>query len=190
MIVTMPQNVCVYCASSDRVDPVYAESARATGAALGRANLGLVYGGGAVRLMGTVAKAARDAGARVTGVIPQFMIDKELAWAGADEMIVTDDMRARKAIMQDRADAFIALAGGFGTLEELIEIITYRNLRIHDKPIVLLNTNGFYDKLLRLFDQFIEQRFAKNRYMESFHVAPEPDAAMTYLTEFWKMPRK
>ena len=138
----------------------------------------LVYGGGKIGLMGEVARAVHAHGGEVVGVIPESMTDVEIAYHEADELIVTQTMRERKHVMEDRADAFVTLPGGFGTLEELSEMIVGRLLGFHDKPLVLLNSHGFYDPLLKLFDHFIEHRFAKPKHLGVYSVVSTPAEAM------------
>ncbi len=177
----VPTAVCVYCASSNHVDPLYFDHARALGRLLAEAGHPLVYGGGKVGLMGEVARAVHAHGGKVIGVIPSTMTDVEIAYHDADELIITDTMRQRKQIMEDRADAFITLPGGFGTLEELSEMIVGRLLGFHVKPLVLLNSHGFYDPLLKLFDHFIEHRFAKPEHLGMYTVVQTPQAAVAAL---------
>ncbi len=177
----MGLNICVFCAASDRVAPHFADAATELGEALARCGHTLVYGGGSIGLMGHLARAAHAHGGRVVGVIPQFMVDKELAYKDADELIISQDMRERKSIMDEQSDAFIALPGGFGTLEELIEIVTLRQLRVHDKPIALVNTAGFYDSLIAVFEQYIALDFAKSRHRSAYHLAPDVAAAVTFV---------
>ena len=173
----MGLTVCVYCASSRKTPAAYAELARAFGRALGEAGHALVYGGGGVGMMGELAAGAQAAGARVTGVIPRRLVEAEAAYERADELIVTEGMHERKARMAERADGFVALPGGFGTLEELFETLTQRLLGGHDKPLALLNHEGFYDPLLAFFDRLYEEGFAREKSRGHFHVAPTiPDA--------------
>jgi uncharacterized protein (TIGR00730 family) len=151
------KNVAVFCASADGVDPAYREAAVDLGSALARCNVGVVYGGAKVGLMQAVAEAALAEGGRVIGVIPTVLVDLEVAHDGLSELHVTDTMHTRKALMSDRSDAFIALPGGFGTFEELFEVLAWQTLKLHAKPILLLNTNGFYDKLLEFLDYCVTQ---------------------------------
>ena len=144
--------VTVYCSSSRDVDQVYFEAARELGRGMAQRGWPLVYGGNDLGLMGALANATRDAGGKVIGVTPQFLVDEGIADLRCDELIVTATMRERKAIMENRADAFVTLPGGLGTLEEIFEIIVGRVLGVHSKPIVLLNINGFYDPLLAMID--------------------------------------
>jgi len=170
----MLRAVCVFSSSSDAVAPRYHEAATHLGALLAQRGLALVYGGGKVGLMGAVARAVHANGGRVIGVIPSFLRQKEVAYEEADELIVTKDLRERKAIMEERADGFVALPGGFGTLEEILEILTLKQLETHAKPIVFLNTDRFFDPLLALFDQLYREQFTKPDYRDHYHVAPAP----------------
>ena len=155
----MQKSLCVYCASSDRVDPKYFAVAAALGEAMAQREWGLIYGGGKTGLMGTVARAVKAGGGRVVGVIPEFMKERELAFTEADELISVITMRERKLLMETRADAFLALPGGWGTLEELLEILTLAHLETLQKPIIILNQEGYYDDLLRLFDRIVAEKF-------------------------------
>ena len=155
----MQKSLCVYCASSDRVDPKYFAVAAALGEAMAQREWGLIYGGGKTGLMGTVARAVKAGGGRVVGVIPEFMKARELAFTEADELISVITMRERKLLMETRADAFLALPGGWGTLEELLEILTLAHLETLQKPIIILNQEGYYDDLLRLFDRIVAEKF-------------------------------
>ena len=172
------ESICVYCSSSDAVDGAYFEAARELGAEIARRKLRLVYGGTDIGLMGVVAKAAKTGGGQVIGVIPEAIRAMGIASTIDDELVVTADVRSRKAVMEDRADAFIALPGGFGTLEELLEAITHRQLRYHNKPIVLLNAAGFYDPLAALFDELFEHGFAKPKYRALYAIAATPAEAV------------
>jgi uncharacterized protein (TIGR00730 family) len=155
----MQKLLCVYCASSTVLDPKYHAAADEVGRGLAANGWGLVYGGGNAGLMGAVARAARATGGRVEGVIPRFMMERELAWRGADELVVVDTMRERKRIMAERASGFLALPGGIGTLEEFSEIMTERHLGLTRKPLVIFNQDGFYDDLLRFFERMERERF-------------------------------
>lgn len=184
----MPSAVCVYCSSSDEVAPVYVKAAAEMGEALAGAGLTLVYGGGSVGLMGIMARAVHARGGKVVGVIPQFMVEQELAYHHADELIVTTDMRERKKLMEQMACAFVALPGGFGTLEEVIEILSLRNLRQHDKPVVIVNTHGFYGPLLEQFQRFERERFVGARHLNNFFVVGDAAAAVKYLLKQCNLP--
>jgi uncharacterized protein (TIGR00730 family) len=148
----MIRNLCVYCGSGPGTDPAFAEAARQLGKILAENRVGLVYGGGSLGLMGTLAASVIKHGGHVTGVIPEFLTGREHVMARAQEIIVTRDMHERKRIMFERADAFAALPGGMGTLEELVEQITWAQLGRHRKPIAIANIGKFWDPLLALFD--------------------------------------
>jgi hypothetical protein len=182
------KSVCVYCSSSSAVDPHYVTAAVELGTLLGERGLTLVYGGASVGLMGQLAQAVQRGGGRVLGVIPQSLRDREIAYEAADELIVTRDLRERKAIMESRADAFVALPGGFGTLEEVLEVLTLKQLRAHQKPVVFLNTAGFYDRLLAMFEQLFEQRFTKADHRHAYSVAATPAEVLPQLAHPRPMP--
>lgn len=144
----MIQTICIYCASSTQIDPVYFGHARLLGRQLAEAHIRIVNGAGNIGLMGAVSDAALEAGGEVTGVIPRFMVEQGWNHTGLTETIVVNDMHERKRTMARLSDAVIALPGGYGTLEELLEIITWKQLGLYLNPIVILNTNGYYDPLL------------------------------------------
>ena len=158
--------ICVYCGSSDGTDPAMIRAAEALGRAMGEAGIGLVYGGGNNGLMGAVARSVLDAGGTVTGIIPDFLRSKERMLDGAGpsgrlEMVVVEDMHTRKRLMFERADAFVALPGGVGTLEELVEQMTWVQLDRHSKPVVIADIGGFWAPLLSLIDHMREQGFIR-----------------------------
>lgn len=155
------KSVCVFCGSSSGNDPLYAAAARELGTILAEQNLGLVYGGGRVGLMGIIADAVLAAGGRAVGVIPQALADKEVAHHQLTELHIVDSMHERKALMADLSDGFIAMPGGYGTLEEFCEVVTWTQLRIHDKRCGLYNVGGYYDGLLELFDRFVREGFVR-----------------------------
>ena len=159
--------LCVYCASSDTIDPAYVELATAVGAELARRGHSLVSGGGRVSMMGAVARAARAGGARTVGVIPQHLVGYELADDDADELVVVDTMRERKRAMESRADAFLALPGGIGTLEELFEIWTSRSLTMHAKPVAVLDVDGFYTPLWGWLEDLIARGFVRRAALDT-----------------------
>jgi uncharacterized protein (TIGR00730 family) len=146
------RSICVYCGSSPGNDPSFAASATAFGKILGQSRVSLVYGGGSRGIMGAISKSVHEHGGRVIGVIPEFLRVRELAYTKADEMVVTRDMHERKQIMFERADAFVALPGGIGTLEELVEQLTWTQLGRHKKPVLLANIKGFWEPLIELLD--------------------------------------
>jgi len=176
--------LCVFAASSNAVGAEFAAAAAALGDVLVRQGDTLVYGGGKVGLMGVVARAVHAGGGRVVAVIPHYLKTRELLYDAADEIIVTDGLRERKAVMEERADGFVALPGGFGTLEETLEVITLKQLRRHAKPVVLLNTADFFTPLLALFEQLFKLRFARCENADLYHVADGPEAAWAYLAAY------
>lgn len=173
-----PVPIAVYCGSSTQTPPVYFDLAYQVGQAMAKRNYSLVWGGGHVGMMGRVADGCRDGGGRVVGVIPRFMVDLELAYVQAHELIVTDDMRQRKAEMEKRSDGFLVLPGGIGTLEEMFEILTLRLLQQHVKPMVILNHQGFYDPLWRLFDRMLGEKFLRPATLEHYELADDVAQAM------------
>jgi uncharacterized protein (TIGR00730 family) len=146
------KSIAVFCASVNGANPAYKAAAEELGRAIAHHGLGLIYGGATVGLMGAVADATIAAGGYVVGVIPHVLVDKEVAHNGVTELHITETMHTRKALMAERADAFLVLPGGYGTFEEMFEVLAWQTLKIHAKPIVLLNTEGFYDKLLAFLD--------------------------------------
>ena len=162
-------SVCVFCASSTRISRHYLELAAEVGAELARRGHTLISGGGSVSCMGAVAAAARAGGARTVGVIPEPLVAMEVADAACDELVVTPDMRSRKAVMDDRADAFLTLPGGIGTLEEFFEIWVSRTLGLHDKPLVVLDPDGLFDPLRVQLDRLAELGFVRNVAFDAVH---------------------
>ena len=153
------QSVCVFCGSSPGLDPAYTEAARSLGRTLAKANIRLVFGGGHVGLMGVVSNAAIEAGGEAIGVIPKFLVERELAHSGLTDLRIVGSMHERKAMMSDLSEGFITLPGGTGTLEEFFEILTWAQLGEHEKPCGLLNVAGYYDPLLTVFDQMVNRGF-------------------------------
>ena len=173
-------NICVFCSSSNALAAPYFRAARQFGDQLAGLGHNLIYGGADVGLMGEVAHAVTRGGGYVIGIMPEILKGKRISYAGVNEMIVTRDMRERKAEMAARADAFVALPGGFGTLEELLEVLTLRQLAEHVKPIILLNTLNFYSPLLDMFEHFYRERFA-HPVREFYYVTPEVADVFRYL---------
>ena len=157
----MLKRICVFCGSSVGRNPIYRESAMAVGQYLAEKNIGIIYGGGSVGLMGALAEAALEAGGEVIGIIPKSLYDKEIAHMGLRQLCVVGSMHERKALMGELSDAFIALPGGFGTFEELLEVITWSQLGIHLKPCGILNVAGFFDPLLAMCDHAVDQGFIR-----------------------------
>jgi uncharacterized protein (TIGR00730 family) len=173
--------VCVFCASSESIAPHYVELAAEVGAELARRGHTLITGGGSVSCMGAVARAARAGGARTVGVIPRALRDEEIADEDADELVVTADMRSRKGEMDGRADAFLTLPGGLGTLEELLEIWVSRVLRMHDKPLVVLDPDGIFAPLREQVDLLVRKGFARASVDEAIVWADTVGAAFDAL---------
>jgi len=176
--------ICVYSSSSSVVSPEYFDAARQLGTEMGKRDIGLVFGGGVVGLMGETARAVHDSGGKVVGVIPEALNQKGIVYEYCDELIITKELRERKAIMDEKADGFMALPGGFGTLEELLEIITLKQLRYHNKPIVVLNVNGFYNGLIEVFEKIIELKFAKVNCRDLYHVTSKVEEALKYFENY------
>jgi len=182
------KSLCVYCSSSDRLEPKYPVLAEAVGAEIARQGWGLVYGGGKTGLMGAVARGTKRAGGRVIGVIPEFMKVRELEFTEADELISVLTMRERKMLMETRADAFLALPGGWGTLEELLEILTLAHLEVLHKPIIILNQDGYYDDLLKLFDRIVAERFMHATIRGKYAVARTLDEVFPLINGWVQAP--
>ncbi len=176
--------ICVYCSSSDAVAHEYFRAAAGLGRLIGARGMELVYGGANVGLMGTLARAVKEHGGRVTGVIPRAFAARGLTFGEADEIVLTNTLGERKAVMEERAGAFAVLPGGFGTLEETLEAITLKQLGSHDRPLVFINTNGFYDRLIDLFEQMYALDFAKAENRALYHLAADPEGAMAYIDEY------
>ncbi len=174
-------SICVYCGSRPGERPEFAEAATAVGRWIGQQRGQLVYGGGRTGLMGTVAEATRAAGGRVVGIIPKALVDKELANPLCDELHVVDTMHERKAMMGERADAFLAMAGGIGTFEELFEIWTWRQLGYHDKPVGILNSAGYYDKLLDFLGQSVRDGLMGDWQMSLVRTGTEAEPLLAAL---------
>lgn len=169
----MLKRVCVFCGANSGIRPVFAEAARQLACELADRGMGVVYGGGNVGLMGEVADAALGSGAEVIGVIPRSLVDRELAHAGLSALHIVGTMHERKALMADLSDAFIALPGGFGTLDEYFEVLTWAQLGLHAKPCGLLNVNGYFDHLLAFLDRAVTEGLLQARNRDMFCVAAD-----------------
>ena len=180
-------SVCVYSASSTKIAPVYFEAAEKLGSLLAKQHIRLINGAGSIGLMRSVADAVLKNGGEVTGVIPHFMVEQNWHHTGLTELIEVTSMHERKQIMADMSDGVIALPGGCGTLEELLEIITWKQLGLYLKPVVILNINHFYDPLLEMLNQAIEQNFMRREHGAIWHVAETPEEAVNllYNTPVW-----
>lgn len=164
-------NVAIFCASANGVTPLYAEAAAELACALVKRGIGIVYGGANVGLMRVIAESALAQGGCVVGVIPTVLVEAEVAHSGVTELHITDSMHSRKAMIGQRSDAFVALPGGFGTFEELFEVLAWQTLKIHAKPVLLLNINGFYDKLLAFLDHCVAEGMLKEKSRNIVNVA-------------------
>ncbi len=176
--------ICVYCSSSDLIDDKYFQIAQKMGELIGKNSYDFVFGGGVVGLMGEVAKNAKLNGSKVIGVIPEKLHQHKICFEECDELIVTKNMRDRKQIMDELSDAFIALPGGFGTLEELSEMITGKQLSFHQKPLVILDVDGFYAPLTEFFENMIKEKFAKESCKELYYITSSPEDAIRYIKEY------
>ncbi|MFI5843551.1 TIGR00730 family Rossman fold protein [Catenuloplanes sp. NPDC051500] len=174
--------ICVFCASGTAIDKRWLDLATETGRQIGARGHTLVSGGGRVGMMGAVAEGARAAGAHTLGIIPQSLVDMEVADTASDELAVTDGMLSRKALMIEKSDAFLTLPGGLGTLDELFEVWTTGSLAIHRKPMVLVNTDGFYDGLLTWLRTLTDTHFIRPQALADLLIVESLDAAFTALT--------
>jgi uncharacterized protein (TIGR00730 family) len=179
------KSIAVFCASASGTSPVYLDGASELGRRIAERNYGLVYGGASVGTMGALADAALAAGGQVIGVIPDVIMDLEIAHPGLTELHVVRTMHERKALMASRADAFIALPGGYGTVDEFIEIVTWAQLRIHAKPCVMVNLGGYYDSLLKFFDRSVEEGLIKPENRTLIQVARNASEALEIIVREW-----
>ena len=176
--------VTVFCGSSNDVDARFFDAARELGEKLVKRGWGLVYGGGSVGLMGVLSRTMLAAGGHVTGVIPRVLLDLGVGETAVSELVVTDGLRDRKAIMDTRGDAFVALPGGIGTLEEVLEALTLKQLGYHRKAIAVLDLDGFFEPLWRQFQRGIDLGFIKPEFLDLWYPAPDVDALLRYLDEY------
>jgi uncharacterized protein (TIGR00730 family) len=174
--------ICVFCGSASGRAPAYSAAARDLGQLLAKRGIGLVYGGGNVGLMGELADAVLDAGGRAIGVIPQQLVDREIAHGGLTELHVVENLHQRKALMAELADAFLTLPGGVGTMEELFEVWSWARLGLHSKPCGLLNVNGYFDSLRTLTDQMVTERFLEPVHRELLLIEEQPSVLLDRLT--------
>ncbi len=175
------KNVAVYCASSSQVRQIYHDEAYRLGGMFASEHIGVVYGDGGIGLMGTLARGVLDGGGEITGVIPQFMVDEGWNNTGSTRTIVVETMHERKAKIETLGDGMVALPGGIGTFEELLECLTWKQLGLHTKPVVILNTEGFYDSLLAAIDKMVEERFMRPVYQEMYTVVRHADEVIPAL---------
>ena len=180
----MKHKVCVFSSSSSTLPSIYYDDAKKLGKLLGQNNMDLVYGGSKVGTMHEIAKAAKANGAKIIGVMPEKLYNFGVSWEKCDEFHLTNDMRKRKALLDKNSDCIIAMAGGFGTLDEIAEMIVQKQLGYNNKPIIFLNTNGFYNNLLNFFDDIINQSFAKESAKELYYIANTPQEAINYILNY------
>jgi uncharacterized protein (TIGR00730 family) len=178
------KKICVYCGSSPGARPGYLEAARALAQALVKRNIGLVYGGASVGIMGEIADTVLAQGGQVTGIIPQALKDKEISHTGLTELIVVGSMHERKAMMADVSDGFIALPGGLGTFEELFEVLTWSQLGFHKKPCALLNVEGYYDHLSLFLDHAVKEQFVKDIHREMLLVESSAEKLLDLIDQY------
>lgn len=180
----MPElnRICVFCGSSSGIRPVYSQAAENVGRLLAKQGCSLVYGGGNVGLMGTLADSVLAAGGKVIGVIPHALMLKEVGHTGLTELRIVDTMHERKALMAELSDAFIALPGGYGTLDEFCEVLTWAQLGLHNKPCGILNVDGYYDPLLKLFQQVIAEGFLQEEHGKMLTVESDPQKLLQQLS--------
>lgn len=180
----MKKNICVFCSSSDITDDIYFEAAKELGLNISRSGYTLVFGGSNVGLMRKLAETVKENNGYSIGVIPQKIVDNNLACTIIDELIITPDMHTRKAKLENIADVFIALPGGFGTLEELSEVITLKQLGYHNKPIIILNINNFYEKLSDFFEELYSQKFAKQDFRKLYYITDSIEDTFRYIENY------
>ena len=178
------RSLCVYCGASSGHEPAYADAARALGVQMAHQGIALVYGGGHVGLMGVIADAVLQAGGEVTGIIPKALMDTEIGHAHLTRLLVVRDMHERKALMAEHAQGFIAMPGGIGTLEELFEVMTWMQLGFHEKPVGLLNVQGFYDGLLAFLDHQVQTGFLRAEHRALLIHQSEPASLIKTLQQF------
>lgn len=177
-------NICVFSSSSNALADIYFEQAQRLAILMAQHEHRLVYGGANVGLMDRMASTLKANGGTTIGIIPRKIYERELAASYVDELIVTETMNERKQLMRDRSDAFVALPGGFGTLEETIEVLTLKQLDYHRKPIVLVNVNGFFNNLLAQFEESYQQQFARENYRKMYAVVDDVEAAIRYIEDY------
>ena len=175
------RNICIYCGSGDGVTPIYKQAAIDIGAQIAQHKIGLIYGGGSTGLMGAAASSALSHGGHVTGIIPKFLQTREVMLKDCSELIITNNMHERKMLFFEKSDAFIALPGGIGTLEELVEMMTWKQLGRHKKKVLIANINGFWDPLIGLIKQMQDETFIRQGMEVEFLVTDKVDEIMPLL---------
>ena len=183
MIINSIESVCVFCGSRDGLDPKYKNDAVELGYLISKAKLKIVYGGGSTGLMGALAASAQKSNCNILGVIPDHLMQKEVGNKNLNNLVITKDMHERKNLMYDESDAFIVLPGGVGTLDEFFEIVTWSQLGLHKKPILLINTNNFWDKLLDLINHQVDSGFVDASINHLFVIISTPKHALNYLLD-------
>ena len=178
----MIKTVCVYCASSNHINDVYNKDAKVLGTLLGKQGIRVVNGGGNMGLMRIVSDAVLSSGGTVSGIIPHFMVENEWYHPELTELIRTETMHERKKKMTDMADAIIALPGGYGTFEELLEVITWKQLGLYQKPVIILNTNNYYAPLLDMFRHAVDEKFMNEDHLKLWHIAQTPEEVMDMIS--------
>lgn len=186
---TVLHSICVFCGSRPGQNPAHARDARAFGAAFAERGWRLVYGAGDVGLMGQVARAAQEAGARTMGVIPTHLMQREVGKRDLTQLVITEDMHERKKVMFMNSDAVVVLPGGAGSLDEFFEVLTWRQIGLHGKPIFLLNTDGYWDPLIQLMKHVVAQGFAEEDSLTFFRSVATPEALITALSQALDQPR-
>ena len=179
---TKIKNICVYCGSGRGKNPLFSQAANTLGEAMAEAEIGLVYGGGGNGLMGDVARSVRAAGGTVTGIIPEALVARENPYTDVDEYVIVDNLHQRKMMMFERSDAFVALPGGLGTLEELVEQLTWVQLDFHQKPVIIANIDGYWNTLLTLFDQMGNETFIREGLLPRYFVVDKAEDIVPLLT--------
>ncbi|MDR2010622.1 MAG: TIGR00730 family Rossman fold protein [Bacteroidales bacterium] len=180
----MTKNICVFCSSSEDITEIYHNAAKTLGEQLAKNGYDIIHGAGSIGLMGTLMRSAAQFNCRITGVVPERLNKPNIVSGIHQELIITADMKERKEYMRENSDAFIALPGGFGTLEELLEVITLKQLKYHNKPIVIINTLGFFDKLLEHFENMYQQNFSNSSYKRLYYIALNPEDAIYYIKNY------
>ncbi len=183
----MGLNICVYSSSSDSLEAKYYDIAEELGEKMALRGHSLVFGAGVVGTMGATARGIKKGNGRITGIIPEKLNIKGIVYEECDELIITPEMRSRKKLLDERSDAFVALPGGFGTLEEVLEVITSKQLGYHSKPIVFLNIDGYFDPLFEMFERSYSEKFAKPVYRNLYHVSYDVNDAIEYIENYKPM---
>lgn len=179
---TKIKNICVYCGSGRGRNPLFSQAANTLGEAMAEAEIGLVYGGGGNGLMGDVARSVRAAGGTVTGIIPEALVARENPYTDVDEYVIVENLHQRKMMMFERSDAFVALPGGLGTLEELVEQLTWVQLDFHQKPVIIANIDGYWDTLLTLFEQMRSETFIREGLLPRYYIVDKAEDIVPLLT--------